>query len=574
MFCYRDDINNWIISMITLLQPKSVYICNGSDNEYKKFCSQMIEENRMIKLNENIYTDCYLCLSDPNDVARSEDRTFICTNNKRDAGPTNNWENPNIMKEKLYKLYSDCMIGRTMYIIPFCMGHIQSTLSQMGIQITDSLYVAISMRIMTRIVDIDTIMKRDYIIKCLHSVGYPLHGDIQDIAWPCNSEKYICHFPESLEILSFGSNYGGNALLGKKCLALRIASYIGKQQGWLAEHMLISKITNPDGKFIFIAAAFPSSCGKTNLAMLKSNLPGWKVECLGDDIAWLRVGEDNRLYAINPENGFFGVLPGTSEETNPTVMKMIKRNTIFTNVGLTPDKDIWWEGKSSYPPSGTVTWLNEKYNSSVKVAHPNSRFTTPLTECDILADEYDDPNGVPISAIIFGGRRTDTIPLIMEAKNWKEGIYFGASLSSETTSAATNQVGIIRNDPFAMLPFCGYNMGDYFDHWLKISKESIGIKFFLVNWFRKNSIGKFIWPGFGKNIYILKWIFNKCINQHEDLNFSFTHDELHEIYSGNIPSEIYEILKFNDRDKSIEYNRMEKYLDIFDNDIKSRLIVK
>lgn len=571
MFCNNDDINNWIINMVSLLQPKNVHICNGSDTEYQNFCDQMVLEKRMVKLNEAIYTNCYLCLSDPNDVARSEDRTFICTTNKRDAGPTNNWENPLIMKKKLRALYSNCMIGRTMYIIPFCMGHVDSPLSQIGIQLTDSLYVALSMKIMTHIVNIDFAVKRDRIVRCIHSVGYPLHNNALDVVWPYNEDKYICHFPESLEISSYGSGYGGNALLGKKCLALRIASYIGQQEGWLAEHMLISKITNPEGKYIYIVAAFPSSCGKTNLAMLRSILVGWKVECLGDDIAWLKIGKDDRLYAINPENGFFGILPGTSDQTNPTVMKMIKRNTIFTNVGLTPDLDVWWEGKTSHPPDGTITWLNKIYDGTTKVAHPNSRFTTPLVECDILAHETYNPNGVPISAILFGGRRCDTIPLVTQAKNYRDGVFYGVSLSSETTAAATGRVGIIRNDPFAMLPFCGYNMGDYFNHWLKIGEKIKDVKFFSVNWFRKNNLGEFIWPGFEKNIYVLKWIFNKCINHYSvsDTNsITFTPQELYEIYGDNVPQTINKILHFDNVDQICEYDRMTKYLEIFDSNIR------
>ena len=577
----RPYMDHWLATITSLTTPKAVYICNGSDEEYKKFCQQMVDEGRMIKLNENIYDNCYLCRSDPNDVARTENCTFICTNEKRDAGPTNNWMNPTDMKNKLNELYKGCMTGRTMYVIPFCMGNPKSDISQVGCQITDSLYVAISMRIMTRIIDIDEICKRKYFVKCLHSVGYPVSDSRPDVIWPCNNaNKYICHFPETLEICSYGSGYGGNALLGKKCLALRIASWLGKKEGWLAEHMLISKITNLAGKYIFITAAFPSSCGKTNLAMLQSILPGWKVECIGDDIAWMKV-KNGRLYALNPEFGMFGVLPGTSHRTNPVVMQMIKRNTIFTNVGLTPDRDVWWEGIGKLLPSGTISWLGEVYDGTkqIQIANANSRFTAPITECPVLAPEFNDPEGVPVSAVLFGGRRKDTIPLCLEAQNWKQGVIFGASLSSETTSAATGQVGILRHDPFSMLPFVGYNICDYFDHWLKIGERITNTKLFLVNWFRKDSMGKYLWPGFGYNIYVLKWIFNRCIGENvafktceSGLISEFTKEEINEIYGQNTPEEIDDIFKFDNIDQIREYNRMTKYFDSLDGNVTTKLL--
>jgi phosphoenolpyruvate carboxykinase (GTP) len=512
-----------------------------------------------------------LCTSDPNDVARTEDRTFICCVNKEDAGPTNNWEDPNKMKSILHNHLNGCMIGRKMYIIPFCMGNPLSPISQFGIQLTDSLYVAISMKTMTRIVNIKSINPESF-VKCIHTVGYPLENNKKDVKWPCNKEKYICHFPETYEIISYGSGYGGNALLGKKCLALRIASCIGKKNGWLAEHMLILKITNPENEVKYITAAFPSSCGKTNLAMLKSSFPNWKVECIGDDIAWMYINK-NRLYAINPENGFFGVLPGTSNQTNPCVMDMIKKNTIFTNVGLTPDLDVWWEGKTPSPPEGIIDWMGNIWDGKSKIAHPNSRFTTPCSECPILAPEANDPFGVPISAIIFGGRRSDTIPLIAEAYTWNDGVRYGATLSSETTSAATGQVGIIRHDPFAMLPFCGYNMGDYFNHWLDMGEKIIDTKIYIVNWFRKDETNKFIWPGFGKNMYILKWIFERCnkkcnniMNTQYGIAPKFDNDSINDIYDNSPPNEIInKLFKISDEEFDKENKRIEEYFKKFRN---------
>lgn len=585
-----DVVASWLSSWIEHMNPMFIEICDGSEHQNTQFCDQMKKAGRMIKLNESLYDNCWLCRSDPNDVARTEDRTFICSINKEDAGPTNNWMSPSNAKEILGSMFKNTMMGRTMYVIPFCMGDPESPVVQYGIQLTDSLYVAISMRSMARIVPISQIEQSSIsrlsvadgqkFVRCVHSVGSPLNqGDI-DVMWPCNKEKYICHFPETNEIISYGSGYGGNALLGKKCLALRIASNIGKRNGWLAEHMLILKMTHvPTNRSIFIAAAFPSACGKTNLAMLQSSLTDYKIECVGDDIAWLYVNQqDNKLYGTNPENGFFGVLPGTSDSTNPVVMRMIRKNTIFTNVGLTPDFDVWWEGKTDQAPQGTITWDNEVYDRSVnpdkKVAHPNSRFTTQCRECDILAPEYFEPLGVPISAIIFGGRRSDTIPLVSEAKDWAHGVLFGASLSSETTAAATGRVGVIRNDPFAMLPFCGYNMRDYFHHWLEMGKKTNGVKFYMVNWFRKDTNGKFIWPGFGKNIYVLRWIFERVASDYLKLATDiietpfgtspvFSQELLTSIYGSKIPKEVDSLFHVNETEYSNENQRIREYFSKF-----------
>jgi phosphoenolpyruvate carboxykinase (GTP) len=582
---FNPEVLYWINNWKNIFLPKDTVLCTGEIDQHKSLCNQMINEGRMIKLNEQLYQDCYLCRSDPSDVARTEDRTFICSVNKEDAGITNNWMSPDLARETLDPLLKGSMKGRTMYVIPFCMGNPKSPIAQYGIQLTDSLYVAISMKSMTRIVDLSTIDYNNF-VKCIHTVGAPLMDDKSDVAWPCNKIKYICHFPEDLEIISHGSGYGGNSLLGKKCLALRIASVLGKKQGWLAEHMLILKLTNPHNESIFITAAFPSACGKTNLAMLQSHIEGWKIECVGDDIAWMYVNKDDgRLYAINPENGFFGVVPGTSDETNPAVMRMVKKNTIFTNVGLTPNLDVWWEGKTlTSPPDQTIRWDGSVYNESdnnarsIKIAHPNSRFTIACIDSDVLAKEFFDPKGVPISAIMFGGRRCDTIPLVSEAENWNRGVLFGSTLSSETTAAATGSVGIIRNDPFAILPFCGYNMRDYFHHWLDIGEKVNSVKFYMVNWFKKDSKGQFIWPGFGKNIYVLKWIFERCTISHKNTN-NVTHtiktqfgtspifdqNLLDEIYENNVPFETNKLFTVDDTEYYNEKIRIKQYLEKFDN---------